>query len=143
MGNKNRSGAFPDWESMFFWNGLRSCIFHMSAQSEDCARIKKAKSLLIHPAMCYTMEEVSCADAAMVMDRKFEIMREDAHCLRVWKMSVRRLSKSYSNDVAELLDSVGKSGGKLYRFKVLIDADRIDRRSAREVLEKLMELRLS
>lgn len=141
LNRPGRRSSIFDIESFFFWSGLRSCIFHITAESAESKRILGTKSLLNHPGICCHVEELSCEDAADVMDGVFRKMQKDAFNLRIGNKTAHRALAGYKSDTAELNDSVTNAGAKIFRVKVLFDADKIDRRTANEILGRLHDLR--
>ncbi len=130
------------FESAFLWSGLRSYIFHIAAESQGSRKIRAAKTILSHPGMCYTLEELTTADAADVMEKDFRRMQSDVHRARIGKKPVNEPADLYASEVADLADSVKRGKEKIFRVKVLIDADKLDRKAAKAIVGKLVELRM-
>lgn len=127
--------------SAFFWRGLRSYIFHVGAESESGPEIKKLKSLLSHPALCFTVEQLSAKDASNVMEKEFQGMKFDLHTHRIGSKRVQKSHAVYGDEVMEVHGAIRRTKKKIFRVKVLIDADRIDRSSVDGILYSVDELR--
>lgn len=128
-------------ESVLFWGGLRSYVFHVGAESDSSQKIRDLKSVLSHPALCCSIEELSSGDASHVMHGEFAGMKSDLHSLRVGKKRILNDHAVYGDDLSELQGAVNCKGSKIFRFKVLIDADMIDRSSVGEIMLRLNDLR--
>jgi hypothetical protein len=128
-------------ESALFWKGLRSYIFHVDAESEASPKIKKLKSLLSHPGLCCSVEELSAGDATHVMEDEFRGMKTDLHAYKIGEKRILHTHAVYGDEVEELHGAIKRMNGKIFRVKVLIDADKIDRASVTDVLCKVHEIR--
>lgn len=129
-----------DIKSRIFWQGLRSYIFHISADSPDDPRIRKVRSLFNHPGLCVFVEELSRRDASHAMEQDYRDMQADVHSLRVGKRRLHDHHKRYKEEVSELGSSIDRSGKKIFRVKVLVDADRIDRCAVNDIIGQIKEL---
>jgi len=138
-GSGRPAGKRLDLESALFWRGLRSYVFHISAESQDAPSIKKIRALLSHPDICFTIEELSREDATHVMDKDFRGMQTDIHSLRIGKKRIPKRLNHYAEEVAELHNSV-KRKKRIYRVKVLIDADKMDRSYVKKIVHDVREL---
>ncbi len=130
-----------DPESVFFWKGLRSYVFHVGADSENDPKIRSIKSILSHPGICFTLESLSAETASHALEEDYKVMRHDLHSLRIGKKRIHKSDRGYSDDVSELHASIKRSGEKIFRVKVLFDADKIDRRTVNDMLGRLWEFR--
>lgn len=67
-------------------------------------------------------------------------MKEDVHSLRIGDKRVPDRHKEYTEEVAEISTSIKKADKKIFRVKVLIDADRIDRCAVNDIIGQIKEL---
>lgn len=139
-GSGRPAGKRLDLESALFWRGLRSYVFHISAESQDSPSIKKVKALLSHPDICFSVDELSRDEASHVMDEDFRGMQMDVHSLRIGKKRIPKRLNHYAEEVAELHHSIKRGKAKIFQVKVLIDADKLDRASVKRILHKVREL---
>ena len=130
-----------DIESMLFWRGFRSYVFHIPAESKDDPRLREIKSLLTHPYMCFSMEELSGEDAAYVMEKEFRTMQSDLHSLKIGGARVPKKCKHFEEELAELHASVNRRTGHIMRVKLLVDADKMERSVAGKIISKVKEIR--
>jgi hypothetical protein len=130
-----------DLESMLFWRGFRSYVFHVPAESRDDPRLREIKSLLTHPYMCFSVEELSGEDAAYVMEKEFRNMQSDLHSLKIGGARLPKKDKHYEEELAELHASVNRRTGRIMRVKVLVDADKMERSVAGKILQKVKDIR--
>ncbi len=129
-----------DITSRVFWQGLRSYIFHVSADSLEDTRIRKVRALLNYPGLCVSIEELSGKDASHAMEEDYKDMQADVHSLRVGQRRLHNPHKRYAEEVSELGSSIERSGKKIFRVKVLVDADLIDRPTVDDIIHKTKEL---
>ena len=124
-----------------FWRGLRSYILHVDADSETSQKMKQIKLALSHPGICCSVEELSPGIAKHVMEEEFRGMKTDLHSLKIGKRRIPKAHAISGEEFEELHGSVTRTKKKIFRVKVLIDADKIDRSSVTDILCKINELR--
>jgi hypothetical protein len=137
------SGALKafDLESLLFWRGFRSYVFHVPAESKDDPRLREIRSLLTHPYMCFSVEELSGEDAAHVMEKEFRIMQSDLHNLKIAGRHLPKKDRHYEEELTELHSSVNRRKGRILRVKLLVDADKMERSVANKIISKVKEIR--
>lgn len=130
-------------ESILFWHGLKSCIFHVAAESPDCPKVLRIRSLLTQSGICFSVDELSGANASQAMDADFRDGQHDLHRTRIGRTVFSEHADRYNAELSELHDPVGGKKTKVFRFKVLIDAGLVSRKEARDTLRMIGEVRLS